>query len=202
LLRAVEFVRTGTLPVEIKNALQTVNLIEQDASLDEALRFIVPRAAYGAMYTLRTKRNAVHVKGIDPQPIDASLCVQTASWSIAELLRLFHTDDPILIADTMAGLTRNSLPYVEKIEQETIVTGNVSCEVELLLLLANWKATGADRRLLGESSKFKPSSVTGALDKLQRRKFVHRSGKGIFHITGTGELELARQMGGLALKQK
>jgi hypothetical protein len=194
LLRAVELVRTGKVPSEIKSPAKTVEIIEATTSLPEPLRLVVPRVAYGAMYTLRSKRDAVHVKEIDPQPVDAALCVQTASWAIAELLRIFHTSDARVISETMAALTRGSLSYVETIQQEDIVTATVTCEVELLLLLSKWKETGATRSSLGKSSKFSAPTVSKALSRLQQKKLVHRTIDGTFHITGTGESELAREV--------
>ena len=78
-LRAVEYVRTGAAPTEIRNAAETVRQIEKDRSLNDSLRLLIPKVAYSMIYEMRSKRGAVHVKEIDPRRIDAALCIQAAS---------------------------------------------------------------------------------------------------------------------------
>src|ERR1700737_4654724 len=73
-LRAVEFIRTGVAPPEIKAPHQTVKDIEKDTTLPEGLRVLIPRIAHSMIYDFRSKRGAIHVKEIDPRAIDAALC--------------------------------------------------------------------------------------------------------------------------------
>src|SRR5690606_35593816 len=60
--RLIEHIRTGTAPAEIKQVATTIRAIEDDTTLPDPLRILIPRAAYGMIYDLRSKRNAVHVK--------------------------------------------------------------------------------------------------------------------------------------------
>src|SRR2546421_4875890 len=66
-LRAVEHIRTGAAPAEIKAPSQTVKEIEKDQRLPEGLRILIPRIAHAMIYDIRSKRGAIHVKEIDPR---------------------------------------------------------------------------------------------------------------------------------------
>ena len=105
-LRAVEFIRTGTAPLEIKSVAGTVKVIEGDTTVPEPLRYLVPRVGQMAIYEVRSKRGAVHVKDVDPRHIDANLAVHAAAWVLAEFLRLYHSSDERVVAEAMAALMR------------------------------------------------------------------------------------------------
>src|SRR5438067_9214681 len=79
-LRAVEHVRTGKTPSEIKSVSATIKTIENDGKLPESLRVLVPRIASALLFDIRSKRGAAHVKEISPRYIDAALTAQAASW--------------------------------------------------------------------------------------------------------------------------
>jgi hypothetical protein len=198
-LRAVEYVRTGTAPLEIKSPQQTIKDIEKDHSLAETLRILMPRIAHAMIYDVRSKRGAIHVKEIDPRQIDAALTVQAASWVMAEFLRLYHDDNEQVIASAMVALMRGHIPLVEQFGDETVVTSKVPCTVELLLLLARTAREGLDRTELGQSSKAAPPTVTQALQRMNKARHVHRTRDGRFHITGPGERHLIDHLAQMGL---
>jgi hypothetical protein len=193
-LRAIEHVRTGQAPAEIRSPASVVQEIGKDKSLPETLRVLVPRIAYAMVYEVRSKRGAVHVKEIDPRQIDASLCVQSASWIVAELLRLFHIDSEASVTEAMATLMRAEIPLVEVFDGEVAVTAKVTCELEMLLLIARSAPHGTDRRSLGGWSKFSPVKVTRAIQKLEVECLIHKTRDGLFHITGPGERYLTNEL--------
>jgi hypothetical protein len=196
-LRAVEFVRTGSAPPEIKSVAGTVKLMEGDATLSEPLRYLVPRVAQMAIYEVRSKRGAVHVKGVDPRHIDASLAVHAAAWVLAEFLRLYHSSDEQVVAEAMASLMRGHVPFVEAFGAERVVTRKVPCDIELLLLLAGAAGEGLDRTDLGRASKYSPPRVSEAIGRLSGNRYVHQTRDGRYHITGPGEQFLAEQVASL-----
>ena len=195
-LRAIEFIRTGVALLEIKSVATTMKVIEKDQGLKESLRILIPRIANAMIYDIRSKRGAVHVKEVDPKHIDASLSVQAASWIMAEFLRLYHVDDETEVMNSMGSLIRGYLPFVETHGDERVVTKKVPCDVELLLLLAQAEPTGLDRRTLGQSSKYSPSSVTRNLSKLDDMRYIHKQKNGTVRITGSGERHLGEQIAG------
>ena len=193
-LRAVEFIRTGIAPPEIKAPHQTVKDIEKDATLPEGLRLLVPRIAHAMIYDIRSKRGAIHVKEIDPRAIDAALCVQAASWVMAEFLRQYHSDDERTVGLAMETLMRPHVPFIERFGEEHVVTRKVPCDVELLLLLSREASRSLDRKALGQSSKFPPPTVTRALQRLDDARHVHKRRDGQYHITGAGDEYMADQL--------
>lgn len=191
-LRAVEFIRIGSAPVEIKHPTDTIKTIEKDKALPDSLRVLIPKVAHSMVYEIRSKRGAVHVKEIDPREIDASLCVQAASWVIAELLRLYHVDSEVAVAEAMTVLMRAEMPLIEILGDEVVVTAKVSCPVELLLLIGRCAPAGIDRKGIGLSSKNGSSTVSKTLQRLSDDRLIHRSADGRFHITAPGERHLTK----------
>jgi len=186
-LRAIEHVRTGAAPAAIKSVAATMRSIENDPTLSESLRLLIPRAAYGMIYDIRSKRNAVHVNEIDPSSIDTALAASAAGWILAELLRLYHSSSDRQIAQIIIALTRAQLPLVETIGDEVLVSTKVPVNIELLLLLAHAMPIGLSRGDLGKQAKCSASSVTRSIQALESDRLIHRDRNGTFHPTGQGE---------------
>lgn len=196
-LRAIEYIRTGTAPSEIKSVAATIEKLRNESSIPESLRLLIPRVLYGMIYTIRNKRDAVHVNEIDPRQIDVAMSVCAASWVISELLRLYHTSDEADIEECMRALSRTSLPFIEAIDGETIVGNVVDSRTELLLLLAHAGPDGLTRSELGKSAKCSASSVTRGLGILAADRLVHYSNSKKYFIMSGGEMELAITIGTL-----
>lgn len=190
-LRGIEFVRTGVVVTEIKSVAAEIRNIENDTGLNDSLRFLIPRALYGMIYDIRSKRNAVHVKEIDPSRIDTSLAISAASWVVAELLRLYHQGPEKDIVQLMGVLSRGRVPLVEVIADEALVTSKVPVNVELLLLLVHATPVGMSRTDLGRLAKCSASSVTRGLQSLTDDRYIHRVRDGQYFPTSTGEAYLA-----------
>lgn len=193
-LRVIEAKRTGIVPPEIKSVASTIKAIENDVALPESLRLLVPRVLYGMVYNIRSKRDAVHVKEVDPRSIDVAMAVSAASWTIAELLRMYHVSDEKAVASRMLALTRTSIPFIESLDGETFVGRKVKPTIELLLLLAHASPNGMTRKALGDSAKCNQPAVTRGLQALDAERFVHQSVSGCYFITGGGEAHLAMQL--------
>jgi len=196
IFRALEFIKTGTAPAEIKSPAQTAKQLENDTSLPEPVRILIPRIALAMVYDLRSKRGAVHVKEIDPRGIDVDLSAKAASWIIAELIRVYHVDDENAVRLEMTALTRATFPLLESIDGEDFVSRNVPPRVEIQLLLGRKDGEGATRRQLGKMAKCDPPRVTEAIKSLQKDRLIHQTEKGVYHLTGTGEADLMKWLSG------
>nr|CAD6615038.1 hypothetical protein RTCK_02750 [Rhizobium sp. TCK] len=185
-LRVIEFLRTGAAPSEIKQVAVTIREIEKEVTLPESLRILIPKAA-NVIYNIRSKRNAIHVKEIDPTAIDVSLAVATAGWILAELLRLYHCSEDKAVADAMLALTRASIPLIEAINGETIVGQTVPAKNEVLLLLAHAKPLGMSRSEIGIAAKCSQASVSKVLKELMGKRLVHQARDARYFITSAGE---------------
>lgn len=197
LLRAIEGVRTGLAPQEIKSIAATVKSIEADTKIPEPLRLLIPRIASAAVYDVRSKRGAAHVKGIDPRHIDASLAVNATSWILAELLRLYHAADEGAVAAAMVALVQDNLPLVEQFDDELIATTPMHAETEVLLMVSAAEPKGSDRRGLGIRVKHPPPAVTRAVQSLEKRRHIHKTKAGLFRMTGPGEHSLVERLAAL-----
>ncbi len=190
--RALEFIRTGTVPAEIKSPATTAKFLEGDTSLPESIRMLVPRIALAMVYDIRSKRGAVHVKEIDPRGIDVDLAAKAASWIIAELIRLYHVDDESAVSAEMTALTRATYPLLESIDGEDFVSKNVPARVEIQLLLGRKSGEGASRAQLGKMAKCAAPRVTEAIKELEKSRMIHLTEKGIYYLTGSGEADLMK----------
>lgn len=192
-LRLIEFVHRGSAPSEIKSVASTIKALENETALPESMRLLIPRALYGMVYNVRSKRNAVHVKEIDPSEIDVAMSVAAASWVLAEMLRTYHSSDDDKVKKAMAALSRTAIPYIETIDGEVVVGHAVEPRIEVLMLLAHAGPTGMSRTELGRAAKCSASSVSRCLQKLcgAGERCVHQSASKNYFITGKGELELA-----------
>jgi hypothetical protein len=192
IFRALEFVRTGTTPAEIKSPATTSKLLEADTRLPESVRMLIPRIALGMIYDVRSKRGAVHVKEINPREIDVDLAAKAASWIIAELIRLYHVDDERAVQLEMTALTRATFPLIESIAGEDFVSKKVPPRVEIQLLLGRKGGEGATRTQLGRMAKCGAPRVTESVKSLEKDRLIHQTTKGIYHLTGSGEAELMK----------
>lgn len=192
IFRALEFIRTGTAPKEIKSPAATAKLLENDTSLPESIRMLIPRIALAMIYDVRSKRGAVHVKEIDPRGIDVDLAAKAASWIIAELIRLYHVSDENAVQSEMTALTRATFPLLESIDGEDFVSKKVPPRVEVQLLLGRKGGEGASRAQLGKMAKCDAPRVTEAIQGLAKDRLIHLTEKGIYHLTGSGEADLMK----------
>ena len=195
-LLAIESLRSEAAPSEIKSVAKKIGELENDTTLDDSFRLLIPRVLYGMVYGIRNKRDAVHVKEIDPTRIDVALCVNAAGWVLAELVRISRKSDSILVEKYMLALSRSNVPFVEKINGETFVGRATSARTEVLLLLANSYPDGLTRTEIGQMSKYSPSAITNTLkylvDSLQR--YIHSDANRRYFITSSGEAYLAKEI--------
>ena len=189
-LRAIEYLRTSKTPTEIKSVQQTIKQLENQTALPESLRLLIPRVV-GMIYSLRSKRDAVHVKVIDPIQIDVSLVVSAASWVIAELIRLYHVSDEKDVVSAMNVLSRTAIPMIEAIDGEVFVGKKVPAAMEMLLLLAHASPSGITRKKLAKAAKCSQSSITKALKLLLNDRHIHLANNNCYFITSGGEQYLS-----------
>lgn len=190
--RALEYLRTGNAPAEIKSPAQTAKQLENDTSLPEPVRILIPRIALAMVYDIRSKRGAVHVKEIDPRGIDVDLAAKAASWIIAEFIRIYHVEDENAVRSEMTALTRATFPLLENIDGEDFVSKKVPPRIEIQLLLGLKGGEGATRNQLGKMAKCGAPRVTEAIQGLQNDRLVHQTEKGIYYLTGAGEADLMK----------
>lgn len=190
-LRCLEYVRTGVLPSEIKSASRTISDLRTAKGLSDSVSVLIPGVLGSMIYDVRSKKGAVHVKEVDPAPIDATLAITAASWAMSELLRLYHTADQRAVRMYLSSLMRSKAPYIETIGDELVVTKKVPTLIEVALLLSSDPSAGMSRNQVGRAAGCSPASVTKSLVKLRADRWAHQVSNGNYVLTGAGEGHLA-----------
>lgn len=191
-LRAFLFHATGSIPDEIERFNESVKFLAKSGVKPESVSVLMPRILSAVAYDLRSKRGAVHVKGVNPQKRDAALAITSLSWVLAEMVAVFSDMSGQELDSVIASLMRRRLPLVESIGGRPVVTAKVPVFVECLLII-DVHPEGIDRREIGRLVKASPSSITHALSKLNKERLAHSNG-GLWFITGPGEEILNRYL--------
>lgn len=184
-MRALLFDATGSVPSEIKNFGDSMKLLAKAEQLSESLRSLVPKILAASVYDLRSKRGAVHVKGVNPQKRDAALATLSMSWALAELISAYGDMNSRELDGVISTLMRRKLPLVELVGGQAIVTDALPAYLETLAII-DGHPEGISRRDVGKLVKCSSSAVTHALTKITSERLAHVVA-GSWHITGKGE---------------
>jgi hypothetical protein len=110
--------------------------LEQDKSLDDTIRFHIPRALR-VIYDVRNKRDAGHLGNgtVSPNLMDSMLVVAVMDWVMAEFVRLFHSvsvDDAQAIIE---GIVTREVPVIEEIDGQPVCSAKLSVGDRALVFL-------------------------------------------------------------------
>jgi hypothetical protein len=191
--RALHFLVTREEVKEVESIQKEIDMLSQTPKekTPETIRVIIPRIAY-SVYSLRSKRDSVHVKPIPSGYIDSTYVLAAASWILAEFLRLYHTLEEKEIVEIINSLVSRKVPFIEKHGEETFVTKRLGCKEEILLLLLN-NPEGMTRNQIGKilGRFYSSPRITNSLDELEKNKegslVVYSEGSKKYYITGLGE---------------
>ncbi|TAN24343.1 MAG: hypothetical protein EPN33_00835 [Acidobacteria bacterium] len=103
---------------------------------DRSLRILIPRAL-PALYEVRNNRGVGHVGGdVDPNFMDATFVFGTASWIMAELVRVFHQVDTGEAQETVNALVERKHPLVWEVgDKKRVLSPKMSKTDQTLVLL-------------------------------------------------------------------
>ncbi len=103
---------------------------------DRSLRILVPRML-PALYEVRNNRGVGHVGGdVDPNFMDATAVYSTASWILAELVRIFHNLHPDEAQNVADGLVERKTPLIWSAGSiQRVLDTKLSAADQTLLLL-------------------------------------------------------------------
>lgn len=191
--RALYFMATKEEIKEVESIQKVMEMLSQipKEKAPETIRVIIPRIAY-SVYSLRSKRNSVHVKPIPSGYIDSTYVVTASGWILAEFLRQSHNIEEKEIVEIINSLVSRKVPFIEKHGEETFVTKRLGCKEEILLLLLN-TPEGMTRSQIGKilGKFYSPSRITHSLDELEKNKegslVVYSEANKKYYITGLGE---------------
>jgi hypothetical protein len=85
---------------------------------DRSLRILIPRVL-SALYEIRNNRGVGHAGGdVDPNFMDATAVYAMASWTLAELVRIFHGVSTREAQETFDALVERKIALVWEVDQK------------------------------------------------------------------------------------
>jgi hypothetical protein len=195
IFRILHYLSTNEVVQEVKDMKKIEQLIQDNKQLSESIRLIIPRVARSIIYTLRSKRDAVHVKEQVVTYMDATLNMTSVNWILSELLREFSSMREEDIVRIIHELMKHNYPLIQRFEGEKVVVKNLGAESELLLVLLDSGQEGLTRKEIGKIIKnFSPSTISNLLKKLLKSRKIYQSDSGRYFITDPGEKEISNTL--------
>lgn len=139
LLKGIHFHTTSNKPkrIAVGGEIDRLTNLPKD-SFSESIRLLIPRVCR-SLYHIASDRGARHdVTGFDPSRMDAQMASSSASFILAELVRLFHpgnlsSDQAQSIAD---GLVQRKIPLVTVVfDVKRVLNPKLEYSDKVLLLL-------------------------------------------------------------------
>jgi hypothetical protein len=115
---------------------------------DHSLRILIPRLL-PALYDFRNNRGVGHIGGdVDPNFMDASVVYAMASWTLAELVRVFHEVSTKEAQETVDALVERKIGIVWEVEQiRRVLDPEMNKEDQALVLLYSKPSWVAEKEL-------------------------------------------------------
>lgn len=180
-VRMLEFEANGKptpLGAKISNMGDKLRSFEKETSLNESLRFHIPRVA-NSIYNIRNKRGVGHVGAdVNPNLADSTLVASSADWIVAEFVRLHYRctlEEAQRIGD---GLVQRRLPLVYSVgENRRVLNSTLSYANQVLLLLAGEFPNGLSEKQLLAWTEHSHASVfrRNVLRPLHKERMIEYS---------------------------
>ena len=174
--------------IHFNKLLEEIRNYHKSSAEEVIFTLAIPRVAE-SIYTIRSKKDVVHIKTIDPSFIDSSYCVSACDWILSELTLLFLKTDPKEARELINSILRKKIPTIEEFENGSIVIlrKDLSVKQEIMLILYYYYPNRVFNTNLTRDIKATPnqSYVNRLLNHLENQRFIHRSEKG-YKLTKLG----------------
>ncbi|MDL1957644.1 MAG: hypothetical protein LWW95_11470 [Candidatus Desulfofervidus auxilii] len=181
-IRILEYITSGSF-TPIENDLKVSETLKKFENLPkqnfpESIRIIIPRVLY-PLYTFRSKRGGAHIKGVNPDHIDATYIISACDWVMAELIRLYYTNEEKEIQKIINSIVDRRVPILEEFGEDLkILDPSLSVPDRILIILYKKHPNSVSTDELKRWVKTKtPTYINTALKKLDDNGFVYRQNK-------------------------
>lgn len=158
----------------------------------ESLILLMPKAAQ-AVYQLRSKKRAAHLKKTRLNFLDAIFTVQTCTWLLGELIRICHSDDEQIIRAHIQTLSEREYPFLDIIEGDIVVLARKLPTLDqILLLLLGAPGNKAEEKVIINSLRHL-KQVRQRMHDGDRAGLLYRK-EGVVHLTSTGAARIERKL--------
>ena len=134
------FPAKASKPARMLDACQALEKEPANASRvgDRSLRVLIPRTL-PVLYEVRNNRGVGHVGGdVDANHMDAEFVQATASWVMAELVRIFHNVTTQEARETIDALVERKTPVIWEVEGvKRVLDSDMTAKNQVLTLLHN-----------------------------------------------------------------
>ena len=156
-------------------------------------------------YKFRSQRGAVHISPTySPNHMDSKFLIESVRWCMNETLRIFWQGDREMVAKAIRELLQFDVPCIGKFEEVLLVQRtDLTAEEEILVLLHYAGEKGFTRRELGQYCKWKPSTITGVIQKLESPDYrqIVLLANGAYRLTDLGSKRIREELSDKLLLQ-
>lgn len=186
--RILYFLDKGSIIKEVKEMHIIEKSIAQNNDLNESIRILIPRITRSIIYSIRSKKDSIHIKEKIPDFIDANLNMTAANWVLAELLRETSKEKELDILKIIKELMKKNYALMQIFEGQKVITKNLGAEKEILLILFQDVQEGMTRKEIGNALvNYAAPTITNSLKKLAKERKIHKSKSNRYYITDNGE---------------
>ncbi len=184
----LEFINSGIKLEEVKNMRKIKVSLENNTTLPEPIRILIPRIASSLIWDTRSKMGAAHVKAINPDFMDSELVISACDWIMAELLRNYHARNSDEVKKIINALIKKDTPLLQKFGEELLVTKKLGCGLEVLLVIYDSEPEGLSREQIGKAIRgYSPAAITLCINKLEEKRNIIKLKSKKIRITNLGE---------------
>ena len=155
--------------VRFSDLMRHLESLDRD-EYPQSIRVVIPRVA-NALYTVRSERGDLHKTEVSPTYIDNALAVSLCDWLLAEILRLYHSQEPGVISSVLCELSKKKYPVVEEFEDKGVMLHVPGSSIDDQILAALY---GGERLKVSEISRRIRSYPQLVLQRLKRLKRTDR----------------------------
>jgi hypothetical protein len=160
---------------------------------DRSLRILIPRILI-ALYETRNNRGVGHVGGdVDPNFLDATAVYGMASWTLAELVRVYHDISTQEAQQTVDTLVERKHPLLWNIEGVNRVLDPKMRRADQTLFLLHARRAWISEKELLESIEYSDANMfrRNVLKPLHKKRLVEYDERhGRVHISPNGSKEV------------
>jgi len=161
-----------------------------EKDLHVSIRILIPRVVL-TLYTIRSKRGAVHINNeVSPNFIDSTLAVTSCDWIVGEFLRLYLTKEQKEVLRIINSISKMHVPLVEEISGELVILNpEMTAKEQILSLLLQRHPNPIQRKDIRQWVKGKSTRQTNrALSDLESESLVFETRDGVT-LTSKGIVE-------------
>jgi hypothetical protein len=168
-------------------------LANKPANIDDTVRLTMPRACR-LVYDVASNRGGRHDAGeVDPNEMDASVVVASASWLLAELLRFSQKGAMAVgeVVDLIASLNQRKFPFTEDIDGRLYFSlkGLSARDVELLTLWRIHPQRMSKDDLIAAAKRHGNSEANAKVGLSRLNRVVDDDGQGNYRLLLSGVAE-------------